>query len=120
MSKISQKEKSRFRSSSDWKDFRLQMLDECKGICGLCHRNIPSSKLNLHHKDTNSENYTNISNKAHFIMLCSCCHDAAHSFHTILKNPKNKNKNWLLFETIQHLFLWSEDILNLYRNSKNK
>jgi len=117
---LTQQEKSKFRATKTWTNFRQQILTEKDCICDCCLRKLPSSKLNLHHKDLNSENYTNISDKTHFSLLCSNCHDTAHSFYSILINKKNKNKSVNIFNLIRTFFIFPEEVLQYFKLLENK
>lgn len=117
---LNQKEKAKFRATKIWTDFRQQILTEKDCICECCLRPLPSSKLNLHHRNLDSEQYTNISDKTHFSLLCSNCHDTAHSFYSILINKKNKNKNRNIFELIRRFFIFPEEVLQYFKFLENK
>lgn len=117
---LTQQEKAKFRRSEGWTDFRQEILTEKDCICDCCLRKLPSSKLNLHHKNLDSEQYTNISNKTHFSILCSNCHDTAHSFYSILINKKNKNKNRNIYELIRNFFIIPEEVTNYFKLLENK
>lgn len=117
---LTQQEKSKFRSTKTWTNFRTEILTEKDYVCDCCLRKLPSSKLNLHHRDLNSENYTNISDKTHFSLLCSNCHDTAHSFYSILINKKNKNKNVNIYNLIRTFFIFPEEVINYFKFLENK
>ena len=64
-----------FTLSRKWLDFRDYMLKKCKYECELCGR---GGVLNVHHRDLDPANYTNLSNPNNFRVLCRECHEIMH------------------------------------------
>jgi hypothetical protein len=75
--KSTQSEKTKFRSSPTWKNFRREMKEECGGIdCITLSKLRPGA--NLHHCDLNAEHYEDISDPSHFAFLNKSTHDTVH------------------------------------------
>ena len=88
---LNQKDKSKFRSSTEWKDFRLQKIEESENKCDLCNNIFignRSRKLNLHHRCLDPRQYTDISDKTRFSILCSNCHEFCHTMEKRVNNKK--------------------------------
>lgn len=84
---MKQNEKTIFRRSKKWKDFRKQLKDKQK------NDPITGSKLtlrsNCHHKDLDSERYDDLSDESHFVMLNQKTHDTIHFIYNIYrKDPE--------------------------------
>ena len=73
-----QKDKTKFRTSKKWRDFRDKKRKEQKVDP------ITGAKLtrmaNLHHKDLDEEHYEDISNEDNFVFLNKKTHDVVHFF----------------------------------------
>ena len=69
---LNQKEKSKFRSTPEWKQFRVDKISETNGKCECCGRFFKSPKLRIHHKDLDSTKYTHISDPTRFNPSCDC------------------------------------------------
>lgn len=106
-SKSTQPAKIKFRSTIEWKDFRAQILQDRNGLCELCgiDHSKHTRKLELHHKDLNPNNYTDISDPTHFALLCGVCHKSAHQFHARVKSKKQPSKSPLLIAIDNQLFI---------------
>lgn len=102
---FSQKEKAKFRSTPDWKDFRAQKIQDANNICDCCGRYFQSPKLHCHHKNLAKEHYTDISDKTHFSILCSVCHDTVHWAHTLTVSKKNPTTNKLIIDLQKSFFI---------------
>lgn len=78
---MNDKQKSRrsFRNSKIWKDFRHKKNVEQKGL-DLVTKCKLTKTANLHHclLDLDEEEYKDISNDGHFIMINKSTHDAIH------------------------------------------
>ena len=75
--KSTQSEKTKFRSSPAWKNFRREMKEECGGIdCITLSKLRPGA--NLHHKDLRAEHYEEISDHSRFSFLNKATHDCVH------------------------------------------
>lgn len=73
----SQKQKTKFRSSKKWKDFRHIKYVEQKGICPICGMKLGKT-ANLHHMNLQPEDYQDLSNPDNFVFLCHSCHEFIH------------------------------------------
>ena len=75
--KSTQSEKTKFRSSPTWKNFRREMKERCGGIdCITLSKLRPGA--NLHHCDLRAEHYEDISDPSHFAFLNKATHDCVH------------------------------------------
>jgi hypothetical protein len=75
--KSTQSEKTKFRSSPTWKNFRSEIKEECGGIdCITLSKLRPGA--NLHHKDLRAEHYEEISDHSRFSFLNKATHDCVH------------------------------------------
>lgn len=90
---LNQKEKSKFRSTPEWKQFRVDKIVETDGKCECCGRKFKSPKLHIHHMDLDSTKYTDISDPTRFKVLCNACHDTLHWAHTLTISKKNPTSN---------------------------
>lgn len=82
------KSRAKFRSSPEWRDWRLQVLERDKNTCQCCGRRYPSARLQCHHKDLNKEKYMVLDNLDDFVALCSVCHKTVHSMYTKVCSKK--------------------------------
>ena len=75
---MSQKDKTKFRGSKKWRDFRDKKRKE------QVNDPVTGAKLtrmaNLHHKDLNEEHYEDISNEDNIVFLNKKTHDVVHFF----------------------------------------
>lgn len=71
-------EKTEFRQSDEWKNFRKSMikLHDCK--CDECGHKFNQEDLEVHHL-IESEDYDNL-NPTRFLVLCKTCHDRIHNY----------------------------------------
>lgn len=77
---MTQKEKAKFRKSKEWKEFRKKMAEKYNNKDAITGRKLYSG-WNLHHLDTNPENYT-VLDENNFIPLNKKTHDLIHTlFH---------------------------------------
>ena len=75
--KSTQSEKTKFRSSPTWKNFRSEIKEECGGIdCITLSKLRPGA--NLHHCDLRAEHYEEISDHSRFSFLNKATHDCVH------------------------------------------
>lgn len=65
-------QKIKFRRSSEWTNFRLELIKERGFTCECCGRKLLPRQLQVHH--LNPEDYTNLS-KENFAVLCHYCHE---------------------------------------------
>ena len=82
-----QKEKTKFRSTKAWKEFRARMREKQKTDP------VTGAKLtrnaNLHHKLLDEARYTDISDESHFVFLNQATHKVVHFLFL-----KSKPKEW--------------------------
>lgn len=69
---MNSREKTKFRNSKEWHNFRQSIIESRGSRCECCGRILPSGKLQLHH--IKPENYTDL-NPDNFALLCSYCHE---------------------------------------------
>ena len=73
---MKQNDKTKFRASKKWKDFRDEMRKEQKTDP------VTGQKLtrmaNLHHKDMDDSHYEDLSNKDNFVFLNQMTHKCVH------------------------------------------
>lgn len=110
--KLSQKDKSKFRATNEWTEFRKGIIQKKNNKCDCCGIFFKdTSKLNLHHKNLDSAEYTNISNPDNFSLLCSTCHDISHSLHTKIISKKNPTNNSDILNLVFPYFIFTPDQL---------
>lgn len=117
---VNQKDKARFRKSVEWTDLREQFLLNHDSSCQCCGRKMPSSKLQLHHRDLDPNHYTDISDTNKFKILCNNCHQTVHSLYTILNNKKNKYKNLEMLTFIAPYFILSDYLKEIIAQKVNR
>lgn len=82
-----QKDKTKFRASKKWKEFRDRKRKEQKVDP------ITGAKLtrmaNLHHLDLNKEHYEDLSDESHFVFLNQAMHKVVHALFL-----KSKPREW--------------------------
>jgi len=96
---ITSKEKSKFRASKKWKDFRRKLMEERGAVCELCGTKYSGKRrrmIQVHHLDP--DNYTDLRPEK-FVLLCSLDHTLVEriSKKILSKNIELPNKSvWLL------------------------
>lgn len=78
-----QKMKRDFRASKPWKEFRKDLKEKQK-IDPLSKRKL-TKMTNCHHRDLDENNYTDLSNEEHFVMLNNYSHKTIHYLYNIAK-----------------------------------
>lgn len=82
-----QKDKTKFRATKKWKEFRDRKRKEQKVDP------ITGAKLtrmaNLHHLDLNEEHYEDLSDESHFVFLNQAMHKVVHALFL-----KSKPREW--------------------------
>ena len=73
----SSKERSNFRQTKVWKDFRTKMKKIFNGKDYITQKPLQRN-FNLHHLDQRKENYENL-DESRFVPLCKSMHDAIHT-----------------------------------------
>jgi len=71
---MTSKEKTKFRTTKEWKEFRISMLEKTEKSCEMCGTRYSGKRtrmLQVHHH--NPDQYTNL-NPEYFSVLCSSCH----------------------------------------------
>lgn len=69
---MNSKEKSKYRKTKEWTDFRDSLLKERDYTCEICGKRSKKG-LNIHHYD--EENYTDLQPHK-FAVLCRFCHSS--------------------------------------------
>ena len=85
--KITQKEKTKFRATKEWRDFRKQLKEKQK-VDPLSLKSLTKT-CNCHHRDLDATHYTDISNEEHFVMVNNYSHKCLHYLYNIYKNDKD-------------------------------
>lgn len=82
-----QKSKTKFRASKKWKDFRHYMNIQQKGIDPITGKKLFKG-ANLHHRHVTADidEYTDISNPDHYVMLNHQTHEFLHWLYRYWKN----------------------------------
>lgn len=82
-----QKDKTKFRASKKWRDFRdrIRHVQEKDPVTGA----KLSRMSNLHHKDLNEEHYEDLSDESHFVFLNKKTHETVHFLYV-----KSKPREW--------------------------
>lgn len=90
------KEKTAFRRTKQWKDFRKKLIEERGTYCQCCGKK--TKLLQLHHVDKSLENYQDL-NPDKFFLLCAMCHKCVTALEQIkLENwYKIRSKEWVDF-----------------------
>lgn len=100
-------EKTCFRQTLAWKDWRRQLLEavgyRCE-LCGVYHRGKSSRVLNIHHKDMDPANYR-VLERDRFLVVCEPCHEYIHLLYRRYWNAKNKLENKVLLDLVKIAFL---------------
>jgi len=94
----SQKDKTKFRKSKKWLNFRKEMKEKQK-VDYITGKKL-SATMNLHHMDLNEENYEKLI-KSHFICLNHTSHSVIHFFFGAGKVRKDWRK--MIRQTIKIL-----------------
>ena len=76
-------EKAQFRRSAEWKLFRKSLLEQEDQ--DYITQSKLNKKANCHHLDMSDENYTDLSNPDHFIMLNKKTHTMIHQLFSYYK-----------------------------------
>jgi hypothetical protein len=90
------KEKTAFRRTKQWKDFRKKLIGERGQFCQCCGKK--TKLLQLHHADGSLENYRSLEPEK-FWLLCAMCHKCVTALEQI--KPENwykiRSKEWVDF-----------------------
>lgn len=107
MNGYTQKEKKKFRDSKEWKDFRADKIDKVNGCCECCgiDHSKHTRKLQVHHKDSDKKNYSNLSKPENFAVLCSVCHKILHQLEARVRSKKQATKNRHIIDLVAGYFL---------------
>lgn len=81
---LNQQEKSKFRNTSIWKEFRKKFS---KTVDAITLRKLPK-RYNLHHLSLSPYEYTNLKMNR-FVPLSSSMHDAVHLFYNYYRKDRN-------------------------------
>lgn len=84
-------ERSDFRTSPEWKQHRVDMLDLHNNTCNFCGINHEKHqhKLQVHHRSMLKSEYTNLDDMSRFSLLCSNCHKTVHQMYIRVKSKKS-------------------------------
>lgn len=100
------KTRAKFRSSPEWKDWRLQVLERDGNRCTCCGLSYPSPRLQCHHRDMNKEKYQILDNLSDFTSLCATCHKSLHAFERKVRSKKRAfSGDHSLVELVNRFFL---------------
>lgn len=102
----SQKEKKRVRNSKAWRTLRHEKNIEQKGIDPITGCKL-TKLANLHHINTNPDEYSNLENTEDFVMLNKMTHDTLHFCY----NYQMKDEGFL-----DRLVFWTKKMIE--RNRK--
>lgn len=98
--------RAKFRSSPEWKDWRIQVIERDEYRCKCCGRKYPSRSLQCHHKNMDKEQYQILDNLDDFVSLCSVCHKAVHQFEIKVRSKKQAfNGNSALSDLVKCFFI---------------
>lgn len=107
------KDKQKFRTTSQWKEFRKFMYDAQGGRDPITLSKLPKM-AHLHHKDLNPEHYEDISKEGNFVLLQPTTHKLLHfcltyckKFHTMEMMERLYNE--VLSESILNGYITKED-----------
>lgn len=103
---MTQKQKSAFRRTVEWRALREHIFEKFDGKDAITGRKL-CKRWHLHHLDLNAEHYDNIKDEEHFIPLNPKTHDALHflarydvdmfkrmeHYLEIMRDLKNKDTN---------------------------
>ena len=78
-----QETKAKFRATAKWKNFRKQLKEE-QVFDPLSQRKL-TPRCHCHHRDLNEQNYSDISDKTHFVMYNNYTHKTIHYLFNIAK-----------------------------------
>lgn len=90
---MNSKEKAKFRTTKEWKDF-CKILKEKRGlVCECC--GVNTKRLQVHHLD--EANYT-VLDESKFKLLCNRCHKDVSFLERIkMENYTKYNPEWVKF-----------------------
>ena len=96
---FSQKDKTKFRKSSIWYKFKAYLKKRSKGNDEITGQPLHKG-CNVHHLDINEENYRDLSNENHFVVVNKNTHNFIHWLYPIYKkNPQVlENLKFVMFE----------------------
>lgn len=80
-------QKTHWRKSKKWLDFRLEVIKERK-VCECCGSGNGGLTLHHHYLTDKAEDYINL-DKSRFHVLCNVCHRFIHSRSRTIERKKN-------------------------------
>ena len=83
--KYTQKNKTRFRATSRWKNFRASMYKKSGGLDEITGKPLRKGHWNLHHLDLDSDNYE-VLEEDRFLCLNNQTHDFLHWAYRYYRN----------------------------------
>ena len=111
---LTSEEKSKFRASKTWKDFRTSLLRERGSHCTCCgtkYSGKRSRMLQLHH--LNPKDYMDLDKDA-FVLLCTSCHKTVE-----LLERKLHAKNPTILNEDKWIALYGPYLPHLYKKKKD-
>lgn len=92
--KFTQKEKTKYRATVKWKNFRLDLIKKAGGKCAICgkeYRGKQKKKLCIHH--INESAYGG-EKEGDCVVLCTKCHRYWHSIAQIVYGVASEENEW--------------------------
>ena len=83
--RYTQKNKTKFRATSRWKNFRASMYKKSGGLDEITGKPLRKGHWNLHHMDLNSANYE-VLEEDRFLCLNNQTHDFLHWAYRYYRN----------------------------------
>lgn len=102
---IQQKNKRKFRQSTKWKKFRNYLITRQKGIDIITGKKLCKG-ADCHHLDLNENNYSDLSNVDHFVMLNKQTHKYIHWLYNYYKKDPE------IFKRLEQLLNKMKEINN--------
>lgn len=85
---MTQKEKTKFRATVKWKQFKANIQSKQHNIDPITLKPLYKG-ANLHHCDLNSNHYTDISNEDNFVLLNKHTHETLHFLFNYYKDDES-------------------------------
>ena len=100
-------ERSDFRTSPEWKQHRVDMLDLHNSTCNFCQINHSKNtrKLQVHHRSMLKSEYTNLDDMSRFSLLCSNCHKTVHQMYIRVNSKKSPSNDEDMIRIVNRFFI---------------
>jgi len=88
------KQKTKYRSTKEWKEKRKQLLEDLDSTCQLCGKRYTGKSkrlLQVHHINTDS--YGN-EQDGDITLLCSSCHQYLERLYKVVRGKNSKPNKW--------------------------